>query len=149
MFVADGGRAVRALLEPTGEPFRPEMKYYEQATELGTYEMWRLQLERSELQRQYLELWNSYGELDAILSKRGPRHRITITDSVNRPDHILRDGRERKVPICWLYRCLQRRRLFRCDLRRFPQSFKRKENVANETVALRCDCRQRWRQVSR
>jgi len=69
MFVADGGKSVRALLEPTGEPFRPEMIYYEQATELGTHDMWKLQLERSELQRQYLELWNSHGELDAILSK--------------------------------------------------------------------------------
>jgi amidase len=69
MFVADGGKSVRKLLEPTGEPIRPEMRPYEVATELGVYDMWQLHLERSELQREYLELWSSYGDLDAILSE--------------------------------------------------------------------------------
>lgn len=72
MFVADGGKSVRALLEPTGEPFRPEMRAFELATELGVYDMWKLQLERSELQRQYLEQWSSCGDLDAILSENQP-----------------------------------------------------------------------------
>jgi amidase len=69
MFVADGGKSIRALLQPTGEPFRPEMHFYEKAVELGTYDMWQLHLGRSELQRQFLELWSSYGDLDAILSE--------------------------------------------------------------------------------
>jgi amidase len=69
MFVADGGKSVRALLEPTEEPFRPEMKQYEQASELGTYDLWKLQAERSELQRQFLSQWMSYDGLDAILCK--------------------------------------------------------------------------------
>lgn len=69
MFVADGGKSVEALLKPTGEPWRPEMKMYEDATELGTYDMWKLHLERTELQRQYLEAWASHDGLDAILCK--------------------------------------------------------------------------------
>ena len=69
MFVADGGKSVKALLAPTDEPFRPEMLMYKDATELGVYDMWKLQLERSELQRQYLEQWSSIERLDAILGK--------------------------------------------------------------------------------
>ena len=67
MFVADGGKSVKALLDPTGEPFRPEMQAYADAKELGVYDMWRLQLQRSEFQRQYLEQWMSHDGLDAIL----------------------------------------------------------------------------------
>ncbi|POR33152.1 Acetamidase [Tolypocladium paradoxum] len=66
MFVADGGTAIRKELERTGEPFRPEMLAYETATELGTYEMWRLQTERTEFQNRYLDRWNNAG-IDAIL----------------------------------------------------------------------------------
>lgn len=69
MFVADGGKSVEALLAPTGEPWRPEMKLYEDAAELGVHDMWKLHLERTELQRQYLEQWISYDGLDAILCK--------------------------------------------------------------------------------
>lgn len=72
MFVADGGKSVKALLAPTQEPVRPEMKPYETAKELGTYDMWKLQAERSELQRQYLQLWQSYEGLDAILCPTTP-----------------------------------------------------------------------------
>ncbi|KAF2268371.1 acetamidase [Lojkania enalia] len=72
MFIADGGKSIRKLLAPTEEPFRPEMNFYEKATELGSYEMWQLHLERSELQRQYLEQWRSYGGLDAILGPTTP-----------------------------------------------------------------------------
>ena len=81
MFVADGGKSVRALLAPTQEPFRPEMKGYSEATELGTYDMWQLQLERSALQKQYLDQWMSYDGLDAILGecaidRAGAAHRL-------------------------------------------------------------------------
>jgi amidase len=69
MFVADGGESVKALLAPTDEPMRPEMQQYKDAKELGVLSMWKLHLERSEVQRQYLEQWVSYGDLDAILGK--------------------------------------------------------------------------------
>ncbi|KAF2196712.1 acetamidase-like protein [Delitschia confertaspora ATCC 74209] len=72
MFLADGGKSVRALLAPTKEPFRPEMQAYADATDIGVYGMWKLQAERSELQRKYLELWNSYNGLDAILGPVTP-----------------------------------------------------------------------------
>jgi amidase len=69
MFVADGGKSVRALLAPTEEPFRPEMIQYKEATELGVHGMWQLQTERSELQRQYLAQWKTQEGLDAILGE--------------------------------------------------------------------------------
>ncbi|KAL2833984.1 amidase signature domain-containing protein [Aspergillus pseudoustus] len=66
MFVADGGKSVQKLLEPTGEPFRPEMQAYADATELGVYDMWQLQLKRNELCKSYLDRWNAAG-IDAVL----------------------------------------------------------------------------------
>jgi amidase len=69
MFVADGGKSVQALLEPTDEPFRPEMGQYKEASELGVHAMWQLQTDRSELQRQYLNQWAAQEGLDAILGK--------------------------------------------------------------------------------
>jgi amidase len=69
MFVADGGKSVQALLDITDEPIRPEMQMYADAKELGVYDMWKLHLERTELQRQYLEQWNSIEGLDAIIGK--------------------------------------------------------------------------------
>jgi amidase len=74
MFVADGGKSVEALLAPTAEPYRPEMQQYKEAKELGVLDMWKLHLERSELQRQYLEQWMSHGDLDAILGEQAGLH---------------------------------------------------------------------------
>ncbi|KAJ5812227.1 hypothetical protein N7474_008528 [Penicillium riverlandense] len=72
MFVADGAKSIRKLLEPTGEPFRPEMGSYEKSQEMGVYEMWQLQVERSDLQKSYLDHWNSVGDLDGILCPTTP-----------------------------------------------------------------------------
>lgn len=69
MFVADGGKSVEDLLKPTSEPWRSEMQMYVDAKELGTHDMWKVHIERTELQRQYLEEWMSYDGLDAILCK--------------------------------------------------------------------------------
>lgn len=69
MFVADGGKSIKNLLAPVDEPFRPEMQMYKDATELGTWEMWQLQLERWAYQKKYLDQWMSMGGLDAILGK--------------------------------------------------------------------------------
>lgn len=66
MFVADGGLTIRRELDRTGEPWRPEMEDYAVATELGTYEMWKMQLERTEYQNRHLDRWNKAG-IDAIL----------------------------------------------------------------------------------
>ncbi|QDS74838.1 hypothetical protein FKW77_002861 [Venturia effusa] len=67
MFVADGGNSVRNILDPVGEPFRPEMEMYSTAKELGTHGMWQLQIERTELSKAYLDRWNRCEGLDAIL----------------------------------------------------------------------------------
>ncbi|KAF2820221.1 amidase [Ophiobolus disseminans] len=80
MFVADGGKSVEALLAPTNEPYRPEMTMYKEAKELGVSDMWKLHLERSEIQRQYLEQWMSYGDLDAILAPTTPYASVTHGD---------------------------------------------------------------------
>ncbi|KAJ5167171.1 uncharacterized protein N7482_005952 [Penicillium canariense] len=71
MFVADGGKSVTKLLEQTGEPFRPEMKAYAEASELGVHEMWQLQLERNTTCKAYLDRWNKTG-IDAILCPTTP-----------------------------------------------------------------------------
>ncbi|KAL5426941.1 hypothetical protein PMIN06_009817 [Paraphaeosphaeria minitans] len=72
MFVADGGKSIRKLLASTDEPWRPEMQGYSEATELGTYDMWQLHQERSELQKKYLEQWMSHDGLDGILAPTCP-----------------------------------------------------------------------------
>lgn len=72
MFVADGGKSIRTALDLAGEPWRPEMKAYETASELGTHEMWQLHRERTALGKVYLEKWNACKGLDAILSPTTP-----------------------------------------------------------------------------
>ena len=67
MFVADGGKSVKKLLEPVGEPFRPELDLYKNATELGVYDMWQLHRERVEFCKAYLDRWNACHKLDGIL----------------------------------------------------------------------------------
>lgn len=66
MFVADGGLTIKSQLDPTGEPWRDEMYPYSVARELGTAEMWRLHLERTDFQNRHLDRWNKAG-LDALL----------------------------------------------------------------------------------
>lgn len=66
IFLADGGRSVRKLLEPTGEPFRPEMKPYEEANEKSVYDLWQMHVNRNNLCKSYLDRWNETG-IDTIL----------------------------------------------------------------------------------
>jgi amidase len=108
MFVADGGRSVKNLLAPTNEPFRPEMKQYQDAQELGGLDMWKLHLERSELQRQYLELWTSYGDLDAILGELIVQFALVATLIYCSTYYSLRERTTRSLQVCWLYWCIQR-----------------------------------------
>lgn len=70
-FVADGAKSIRKELERAGEPFRPEMRSYETAKELGTYDMWQVHLERTGFQKRYLDRWNDAG-IDAILCPTTP-----------------------------------------------------------------------------
>lgn len=76
MFVADGGQAIRNDLERAGEPWRPEMDLFRDAKELGTYDMWKLQLERTAYQNHYLDRWNKAG-IDAILTPTVPFNTVT------------------------------------------------------------------------
>lgn len=90
MFVADGGKSVEALLAPTGEPFRPEMTQYKDAKDAGVFDMWKMHLERSELQRQYLEQWMSYDGLDAILGKLCDHSMSTLKITYDSTYHTIR-----------------------------------------------------------
>lgn len=67
-FLADGGKSIRKLIDPTGEPFRPEMKEYEMAKEIGVYDLWQMQAQRNTLCKSYLDRWNEIG-IDAIICK--------------------------------------------------------------------------------
>ena len=80
MFVADGAKSIRGLLEPTKEPFRPEMSSYKNSVELGVHEMWQVQAERSELQKRYLDRWNAIGGLDGILCRLALVTKFTFAD---------------------------------------------------------------------
>ena len=91
MFLADGGKSVRKALGPVGEPFRPEMSPYEKATELGVYDMWQLQLERTGICKAYMDQWNAVGGLDAILCQCGPRaDAFSASADSKRSDNALR-----------------------------------------------------------
>lgn len=71
-FTADGGKSVKKILEPVGEPWRPEMKYYETASEMGVYNLWQIQKQRTALQKKYLDRWAACEGLDAILGPIAP-----------------------------------------------------------------------------
>ena len=70
MFFADGGKSIQKLLEPANEPLRPEMEGYNRAQELGVYDMWQLQIKRTELCKEYLDRWNACKGMDGILCMR-------------------------------------------------------------------------------
>ncbi|KAI5924996.1 amidase [Camillea tinctor] len=71
VFLADGGRAIREQLERTSEPWRPEMRMYEEAREIGALEYWQLHLDRQAYQKRYLDRWLAAG-IDAILCPTTP-----------------------------------------------------------------------------
>jgi amidase len=71
-FIADGRTSVRKILESTGEPWRPEMKLYENAKDMTVYELWQLQKQRTPLQSMYLRRWAKFERLDAILGSSTP-----------------------------------------------------------------------------
>jgi amidase len=71
-FVADGGKSVKKILEPVNEPVRPEMAPYSTAPELGVYDLWQLQKQRTALQKMYLDRWAACEGLDAILGPTTP-----------------------------------------------------------------------------
>jgi amidase len=104
MFVADGGTAIARELERTGEPWRPEMEEYSVARELGTYEMWKMQTERTEFQNRYLDRWNKAG-IDAILLPTIPFNTVKngeFKHGTYRYSQLLRDANEKsKSRIHW------------------------------------------------
>jgi amidase len=72
LFVADGGKSVEKILEPSAEPWRPELKMYQDATEMGVHELWQIQAQRTALAKKYLDRWAAVEGLDAILGPTTP-----------------------------------------------------------------------------
>ncbi|KIX98873.1 uncharacterized protein Z520_05334 [Fonsecaea multimorphosa CBS 102226] len=68
---ADGGKSLRKDLEPTQEPFRPEQQLWENASELGVYELWQIHQGRDDLCQQYFNRWTAAG-IDGILCPTTP-----------------------------------------------------------------------------
>lgn len=77
-FVADGGESIGRELAKTGEPWRPEMHGFRDASALSMYELWQLQVERTDFQNKYLDRWNEAG-IDALLLPTAPY--VTIQHS--------------------------------------------------------------------
>jgi amidase len=48
------------------------MQAYADAQEIGVYEMWQIQRERTALCKMYMDRWNACEGLDAILSPTTP-----------------------------------------------------------------------------
>lgn len=71
-FLADGGKSIKKIAEASGEPIRPEMQQYAEAKEIGVYDLWQLQRQRTALSKRYLDRWASMGGPDAILSPTTP-----------------------------------------------------------------------------
>lgn len=71
-FLADGGKSIRKAVEASGEPWRPEMKAYEEAKEIGVYDLWKLQQERTDLCKMYLDRWAASEGMHAILCPTTP-----------------------------------------------------------------------------
>lgn len=71
-FTADGGKSIKKILEAANEPWRPEMAAYEAANELGVYDLWQLQRQRTDLGKMYLDKWATSGGVDAILLPTTP-----------------------------------------------------------------------------
>ncbi|QIW98474.1 hypothetical protein AMS68_003992 [Peltaster fructicola] len=71
-FTADGGKSMKKILDQCGEPFRPEMKGYETAQDLGVHELWQLQDQRTKFAKMYLDRWAQSAGMDAILSPTTP-----------------------------------------------------------------------------
>lgn len=71
-FLADGAKSIRKLLEPTAEPFRPEMQRYKDAKNMDVYDLWQAHKERTALQKVFLDRWAAFEGLDAILSPTTP-----------------------------------------------------------------------------
>ncbi|KAB5518012.1 amidase signature domain-containing protein [Coniochaeta sp. 2T2.1] len=80
LFLADGGKSVRNILQQTGEPWRPELADYVRAPDMDVYDLWQLQKERTALQAGYLARVQAEagGVIDAILGPTtvwvAPRH---------------------------------------------------------------------------
>lgn len=71
-FLADGGISCQKILDPVAEPWRAEMKAYEDAHVATGYDMWQWQLQRTALCKRYLDRWAAVDGLDAILGPTTP-----------------------------------------------------------------------------
>lgn len=58
IFLSDGGKHIKDVVEATGEPLFEYMKPYGTAKDLGVANLWKLHVERTNLMKKYLDRWN-------------------------------------------------------------------------------------------
>ena len=63
-FSAGGARPIISILEQSGEPFPDGLKMLYDASQpdIPTTELWKLQIQRSEMAKLYLDTWNESAE---------------------------------------------------------------------------------------
>ena len=81
-YTAGGASPIASLLTEAGEPFPTglRMLYDESMRDLSVTELWKLQIQRSEVAKQYLDAWNNTAKvtasgrpIDAIIRFAVPR----------------------------------------------------------------------------
>src|SRR5277367_4249787 len=66
-YTAGGASPIASLLTEAGEPFPKglRMLYDESMRDLSVTELWKLQIERSEIAKEYLDAWNNTAKVTA------------------------------------------------------------------------------------
>lgn len=66
MFSVDDGKVIKGLFATSGEPRIKEMVIHDEENKMGIDDLWKLHVERSAFQNEFLAKWNSEG-FDALL----------------------------------------------------------------------------------
>lgn len=89
-FLSDGGKHIKEVTEPTGEPLFEYMAGYNSAKELGVSDLWKLQVERTGYMKKFLDKWNETAKktgngkpIDAII--------LPATPFAGSPNHKFRN----------------------------------------------------------
>lgn len=79
LFSSDGGKAIQAALDVTGEPQLPQFKLFGEIKDIQVSDLWKLQNKKLILIKRFLERWNATAErtsdgkiIDAIISPITP-----------------------------------------------------------------------------
>lgn len=85
---ANGYAGIKKLIEQSGEPLDPHLKYVDDGRDMPVSELWELHKKRTELTKKYLDFWNGKEDcerLDAIVSSVSPFPGCLIDKIVPQP----------------------------------------------------------------